>query len=228
MLRFVIVVPITTPGSDPAGRPLRRPRRTCAPRAPRPGARTNVTELAADVPTIPVEQSPSAPPAQPRAWYADQDKRELAVWGAVARPRPARALHRARRAPVPPRREPGRVLLVPVPADRRLRVQPAAARPAALLPDGADVRAVRRLGLHRPPRPGADGHGDGPDVLAAAAPARPRSRRSPPRCCFAFGAELPVLQPLRPRGHLLRRRSRSRSWSRSGASSTTRASTTRR
>ena len=35
---------------------------------------------------------------------------------------------------------------------------------------------VRRHGLHRPPRPGADGRGDDPDVLGAAQPARPRRR----------------------------------------------------
>ena len=71
----------------------------------------------------------------PAAWFAAQDTRELLLWGAlIAAALVVRVIGLGERA-VPPRREPGRVLLLPVPAERRLRVQPAAARPAALLPD---------------------------------------------------------------------------------------------
>ena len=123
----------------------------------------------------------------PAAWFARQDSRELALWGVLfAAALVVRVIGLGNRA-VPPRREPGRVLLVPVPADRRLRVQPAAARPAALLPDGADVRAVRRLGLHRAPGAGADGAVDGPAVLAAAASCSAAARRSRAAVLFAFG-----------------------------------------
>ena len=91
---------------------------------------------------------------------------------AGARPAPVRP----RRPPLPPRREPGRLLLLDPLQGRRLRLQPVAARAAALLPDGDDVLAVRRLGLHGAPRAGADGHLDGRDAVLPAPPARPRRR----------------------------------------------------
>ncbi len=136
-------------------------------------------------------------------WFADQDSRELIVWGVlIAITILVRVIGLGEPA-VPPRREPGRVLLVPVPQDRRLRVQPAAARPAALLPDRGDVLPVRGHELHRAARAGADGLLDDPDVLGAARPAR--ARRGVLRGAAVRGRpELPVLQPLRPRGHLRR------------------------
>ena len=85
----------------------------------------------------------------------------------------------------------------------RLRVQPAPARAAALLPDRGDVRPVRRLRLQRAARAGADGDADGPSPLPPARADRPR-RRLRRRRAARLRALLPVLLALRPRGHLLR------------------------
>ena len=75
-----------------------------------------MTDIATDGPRP--HAHPSAPARRgPRAWFAEQDSRELLVWGVLIVARADRARDRARRPPVPPRREPGRVLLLPVPPD---------------------------------------------------------------------------------------------------------------
>ena len=185
-----------------------------------------MTELATD--TTAPRAEPHAPDApRPGDLVRRPGHARAAALGRADRRRADRALDRARRPPVPPRREPGRVLLLPVPPDRRLRVQPAAARPAALLPDRADVRAVRRHRLHRPPRPRADGREHGPDVLAAARRCSAASPRSPPRRC-SRSARATCTSAASPARTSTSRRSRSRCCRRSGASWTRRACTTRR
>ena len=90
-----------------------------------------------------------------------------------------------------------------VPRERRLRVQPAAARAAALLHDGRDLRRLRRHRLHGAARPRAHGHADGAPPLPAPRPARAR-RRIRRRRTARLRPVVPVLLSLRARGHLLR------------------------
>ena len=173
MLRFIIVVPITLVGLvllaaryGGLGR-LRGARRRRGPDGGRDRRRTRAA-------------APVAPtPRRSRA--------EIAAYVLLVAVALVAAAVGPRRPPVPPRREPGRVLLVGLPHAGRLRVQPAAARAAALLPDGGDVRAVRRLGLHGAAGAGADGDADGAAALPAARAARARRRVRRRRCCWPFG-----------------------------------------
>ena len=134
---------------------------------------------------------PRDAPPQPGDLVRRAGLARAAALGRADRRRADRARDRARRPPVPPRREPGRVLLLPLPAVGRLPVQPAAARPAALLPTGlmyvlfGDSNFTARLA------PVLMGLAMIPTVLAPAAPARApgapswrrRCSRSAPATC---------------------------------------------
>ena len=121
------------PGSDPARRPATAGCQEPARRARR-GQELTVTDTASLTNTTTETTAAQAPP-HARGVVRRPGRARARALGRADRRRAGRARDRARRARVPPRREPGRVLLLPVPAERRLRVQPAAARPAALLPD---------------------------------------------------------------------------------------------
>ena len=83
MLRFVIVVPITLAGSDPDGRPATAGCRNCAPRAPRPGADHDRHRRPHAVDRLDRGPPRAARRRSPAAWFAAQDKREVALWGAL-------------------------------------------------------------------------------------------------------------------------------------------------
>ena len=164
-------------------------------------------------------------PANPRPRSRAGPTRRADRLGRADRRGARAAADRPRRPPLPPRREPGRLLLLD-PADRRrLHVRPAAPRPAAVLPDRGDVHPVRGVGLHRAAGPGADGHLDGgADVRPAASSAA--SPPTPPPSCWRSGRRIctsrasPARTSTSPRS-----RSRCSSWS--SATSTRRAAVTR-
>ena len=70
------------PGSDPAGRPLRRNQEPA--RRARRGPELTMTEIAEPTTITPDARRPRSRAGGARQeWFADQDKRELAVWGTV-------------------------------------------------------------------------------------------------------------------------------------------------
>ncbi len=203
MLRFVIVVPITLVGLVLLVVRYGGIKKLRLARAAQETARmTGVADADRGSPVA------APPPPAPRARGHGSPTRTRAsssLWGALIAvgadraPRSASATGRSTTTRARTRTSPT------LPPDRRLRVQPAAARPAALLPDRADVRAVRRLGLHGAARPGADGRlAMVPLPLRAAPAARAAAARSWRRRCSRSSPTYLYFSALRPRGHLLR------------------------